>query len=218
MRRSLVTEAITSLLLCLAGLSCASTPDMGVPKRNAATPEVQIENVEALGIYRAADVRGVAGTMRFYFAAGGTCEALLHEGRAAFYLPEGRFGRLAANRAGPRCEPVGVASLAAWRDRLPVRRSRYLQPREKATLRPAGSAPGVILARGSFPLAIELLMPHYEDLVAVLPDDPTCRAILAARTAMLEYWPEGPQPLMLRLRRGEEACPLLGLALPLTLD
>ena len=195
---------------------------LGAPSQPEASPaasrEVRIEAVASAGPYRAADVRGVAGSLRFYFPPGGTCSALVVEGGAALYLPEGRFGSLAGSAAAeaPRCAPVGVASLAAWRDQLPVRRSRYLVPRERATLRRAGSAPGILLARGRLPLAVELRIPDPEDVVAIVPDSPACRSLLAARWGMLEFRPEGPDPLVLGER--EDPCPILGLALPLALE
>ena len=206
--------------LLLGGAICAFGCQGGSPARSpsppSASPRVEIGDVQRVGPYRAADIRGVAGTLRFYFAPGGTCQDLVQEGAAALYLPEGHFGRLAATALAPRCSPVGVASLAAWRDQLPLRRSRYLLPRERATLRPAGSGPGVLLARGAVPLAIELRIPGPEDLVAVLPDTPACRSLLAARSGILEFRPEGPDPLVLEDRTGR--CPIRGLALPLSLE
>ena len=206
------------LALLLAGdPGCRSSPAAAVPvSPPEPSPRVRIADVERVGPYRAADVRGVAGTQRFYFAPGGLCQELVQEGGSALYLPEGRFGSLAATRDGPRCSPVGVAGLAAWRDGLPRRRSRYLQPRERASLRPAGSGPGVILARGALPLAVELRIPGAGDLVAVLPDEAACRSLLAARSGMLEFRPEGPDPLVLRGRDGP--CPIQGLALPLSVE
>jgi hypothetical protein len=153
--------------------------------------------------------------MRFYFAPGGSCRDLIRNGAAALYLPEGRFGSLAAGPGQRRCEPVGVGDLAAWRDRLPVRRSRYLQPREVARFRAAGRADGVILARGNFALALELRIPSPNDIVAVLPDEPACRSLLEAGSGMLEFQSAGPTPLVLRGTGG--SCALLGLALPLAL-
>ena len=180
------------------------------------SPQVRIEDVRRVGPYRTANVRGVAGSQRFYFAPGGICQELVREGGSALYLPEGRFGSLVATLRGPRCSPVGVADLATWRDRLPRRRSRYLQPREPASLRPAGSGPGVILARGALPLAVELRIPGPEDLVAILPDHAACRSLLAARSGMLEFRPEGPEALVLQGPDGR--CPIRGLALPLSLE
>ena len=55
-----------------------------------------------------------------------------------------------------------------------------------------------------------------EDLVAVLPDTPACRSLLAARSGILEFRPEGPDPLVLEDRTGR--CPIRGLALPLSLE
>lgn len=206
----------SGLIWALCAAACHSGPGEPTANPPATSPRVEIHAVSEMGPYAAADVRGVAGTMRFYFAPGGSCRELIQEGAAALYLPEGRFGSLAARADGRRCEPVGVADLAAWRDRLPLRRSRFLQPREIARFRPAGSANRVILVRGSFPLALELRIPNPGDLVAVLPDEPACRSLLAARSGMLEYQSEGPTPLVLRGADG--ACALLGLAIPLALN
>lgn len=202
-------------LLALGLLGCAAAPVALEPAAPEPSPRVRLVEGVPVGPYRVADVRGVAGSQRFYFAPGGTCGELLGEG-AAFYLPEGRFGSLVARADGPRCAPVGVADLESWRDGLPQRRSRYLVPREPATLRPAGTAPGLLLVRGSLPLAIELRIPGPGDLVAVVPDDPACRSLLAARSGMLEYRSQGPDPLVLRGREGP--CPIRGLALPLSLE
>ncbi len=212
-------RAGTVLVLAVCAASCQTTP--GASEHDsanlpAATPRVEIRELSQVGPYLAADVHGAAGTMRFYFATGGSCRAVLQEAASAFYLPQGRFGSLATPAEEGRCEPVGVADLAAWRDRLPRRRSRFLQPREIARFRPAGSGAGVLLARGAFPLAIELLFPNPEDLVAVLPALPACHALLAARSGILEFLAEGPEPLLLRGTAG--VCPVHGLAVPLALD
>ena len=181
-----------------------------------ASPWVEVGSASSLGPYLVADVGGVGGTHRFLFAPGGSCRELLGAPGRALYLPEGRFGSLARTETAPRCAPVGVMSLDRWRDQLPRRRSRYLQPEVDARFRPAGSGPGTLLARGHVPLAIELLIPNPEDVVALLPDTPSCREALANKGGTIAYFAEGPDVLV--LTDPEPPCPIRGLALPLTLE
>ena len=202
-------------LLSAAASGCVGTaPDSEASR--AASPWVEIGPASRLGPYLAADVRGVNSTHRFLFAPGGPCGVLLASPGRALYLPEGRFGSLAESPEAPRCGPVGVLSLARWRDQLPRRRSRYLSPEVDARFRPAGSGPETLLVRGHIPLAIELLFPDPEDVIAVLPDTPACREAMAERGGTIAYLAEGPDVLV--LTDPEPPCPIRGLALPLTLE
>lgn len=207
--------APTLLLLtafCGAAVACSGGPPPTPPE--APPQQVDISPSDRLGPYLAATVTGRAGSHRFLFAPSAACRSVLSSGTRVSYLPEGRFGTLRGPAGPATCEPVGVNGLAAWRDQLPQRRSQYLQPREQARLRPAGRGPGVLLARGSLPLALELRFPSPEDIVAVLPDSLGCRALLSSGSGMLEYRARGPEVLVFP----DEGCPVLGLARPLALD
>jgi hypothetical protein len=114
------------------------------------------------------------------------------------------------------CDATGITELAAWRDRLPPRRSELLVPTESAELRLLlATESGELLAVGKLPLALELRWPTPLDVVALLPDTPACRAHLARGRTTMEFRARGEHPLVLRGRL--EPCPILGLAEPIYL-
>ncbi len=203
-------------VLCLLALACASTdgPSQQAPPRPDRT-RVTLESVHAVGPYLEAIVVGARGRFRFFFPASPDCTALIREGGEARYLRDGPFG-VVRNDAGVRCEPVGVADLAPWRDLQQRRRSRFLMPRELAEFRPLHEGGEQLLVRGRFPLALELRWPDPMDAVAVLPGSAACRALVAERRATLEFHATGPEVLLLEGDSG--LCPITGLALPLDVD
>jgi len=191
---------------------CAVSREAAAP--TAASHRVRVERVVALGPYLGAGLVGPGGTVRFYFPPSSVCRRLLREGAGGVFVPTAFFGVLTAAGEAAGCEPVGVEGLSVWRDRLPQRRSRYLLPRETAHFRPAGRADGMLLARGRFPLAVELRFPNPDDVVAVLPATAACRSLLAAGSGMLEFRSEGEEALLFP----DSGCPVRGLARPLALE
>ena len=194
---------------CQAPPPPAAAPAITDPHR------VQVIDGGEFGPYRTVTLVGGGGRHELFLPPSAPCRAIAAGGEARFE-PEGPLGTLWAPPA--RCEPVGVGSLARWRDGLGQRRSPYLQPRETARFRLAHEDRGraLLLLRGSFPVALELRWPAPTDAVVVVPDSPACRRIAERGEADLTFHAMGAEPLV--LGEGAERCAILGLAHPLTLD
>lgn len=175
---------------------------------------MEISEVEEIGPYRAATLTGRKGSWRLYFPRVGACETLVQAGVQIIYRFEGPFGVLRSDE-GRSCSPVGVGSLAAWRDEQPRRRSQYLVPREQARFTVLHQGDAFLLLRGAFPLSLEIRWPEPMDSVAVLPATPACLALLERSKATLEFHATGEEVLVLESKAG--VCPIVGLALPLEL-
>ncbi len=151
------------------------------------------------------------GERRFFFPASEACKGALVEGSSALYRAVGPFGQF-KDLSGQRCDPVGVASLVAWRDARAYRRDPFHAPRVQAEYHTVFENERVLLARGRFPLALEMRWPEPMDSVAVMPADPTCRAALAQGEATMEYHGSGPDVFILEVDEGQ--CPIVGFAIP----
>jgi len=171
-----------------------------------------VQDLAAIGPYLAATLSGPRGTWRFFFPSGSPCEALLNGTGVLWYRMRGTFGML-QGESGARCEPVGIGSLAYWRDAQPRKRESHLAPRVEAAFEPLQRGPGPVLLRGRFPLALEIHWPLPMDTVAVLPDIPACRDQLLRSTATMEFHAQGPEVFVLNGERG--SCPIEGFAAPL---
>lgn len=224
------------LALLAFGLACASSSpatDAGAAAEPAASTEsadaepakppkphrteVEVRDVREVGPYVAATLAGRDRAFHFFFPVSTSCDALIHEGNRARYLPEGTFGQVRGEQ-GERCSPVGVGELPFWRDFQPRRRSAYLAPREQAEFHTIHEGDEFLLVRGRFPLSVELRWPEPMDAVAFLPPTEACRAQLDAGKTTMEFRARGPEALVLEGQRGAETCPIRGLALPLGLD
>ncbi len=141
------------------------------------------------------------------------CARMLRPEASLVYRKQGNFGRF--EHDGEQCDPVGVGSLAAWRDRQPRGASGgSLIPRRAARFREIDRDESVVLVRGRFPLAGRVGVPNGQDVVALLPNEPVCARAIETGTASLEFFPTGRQAL--RLVGDRASCPVLALALPLT--
>jgi hypothetical protein len=197
----------------IAGLAAACASGLPAPGPTAHPRDrVEISEVAEVGPYLDATLTGEASRHRFFFPASGDCRKLLVEGGEARYGIVGPFGRLRDDE-GAFCDPVGVGSLAVWRDALPRRRSRYLVPRVQAVFRPVLEEGELLLVRGRFPLTLEIRWPEPMDSVAVLPDVAPCRALLREPSATLEFHAQGAEVFVLVGTGGR--CPVLGFAIPL---
>jgi hypothetical protein len=171
--------------------------------------------VREIGAYLEAHLETRGGPSGLLFVADEACRALLQPGAEVRVEPEKPFARLTGRGVSP-CDATGITELAAWRDRLPPRRSELLVPTESAELRLLlATESGELLAVGKLPLALELRWPTPLDVVALLPDTPACRAHLARGRTTMEFRARGEHPLVLRGRL--EPCPILGLAEPIYL-
>jgi hypothetical protein len=208
---------IRSLSLLLLSLSCAQAREAGEGVAQGLNPfgstDVSVLSVRRYGPYLAADIRGRGAQLSMLApAADPSCQALLRPESSFTYRKYGVFGRF--ERDGTLCDPVGVASLAAWRDRQPRANTRG-QPVPRATARfgELGRDGGVALVRGRFPLANYVGIPAGFDLVALIPDVDECREPLARGEASLEFVPAGREAF--RLVGSKGPCSVLGFAMPL---
>ncbi len=178
-----------------------------------AASEVSILRLDRHGPYLVAEFRsGRALLTMLAPASDETCARMLRPEASLVYRKHGNFGRF--EHDGDHCDPVGVGSLAAWRDRQPRGASGGgLIPRRTARFREIGRDESVVLVRGRFPLAGRVGVPNGQDVVALLPNEPVCARSIETGTASLEFFPTGRQAL--RLVGERASCPVLALALPL---
>jgi hypothetical protein len=207
-------SSIRPLVMACALLACAPTmekvAEIGHDLHPYATGPAVVVSAQAHGPYLAAALRSERLEMSFLAPASDTCTEVLAPEARVTYAKHGHFGR-ALGEAGA-CDLVGVASLAAWRDR----RARALGPgfpRERASFREIHRDESTILVRGRFPLASRIGVPRGFDLVAMLPASEACEVVVARGETSLEFRDSGPEPF--RLLGDVAACPILGFALPL---
>jgi hypothetical protein len=146
----------------------------------------------------------------FLAPASGTCARVLQPEARLRYAKSGSFGRF--HRDDEICDPVGVASLEQWRDRQPRARGQSIVPRSTARYAVLARDERWIFVRGRFALASKVGIPAGYDLVAMLPDDETCRAAAEKGEASLEFRYAGREPY--RLLVGDRACGVAGFAMP----
>ncbi|MDX1649338.1 MAG: hypothetical protein R3263_05750 [Myxococcota bacterium] len=204
------TAACAGLALACTGPGAPAVD--APPDRAALRGRVVVRHAEPVGPYLDVSFErlGDGSLERFYFPAAPECRALLVPGGEARYRRVGSFGQL-RGEDGAVCAPVGVATLGRWRDLESARRPAR-PPRVLAEYRRVADAGAWLLARGRFPLALEIRWPQPMDSVAVLPALPACRAALAAGRATLEFRADLERPFWLETGAGR--CPIEGFALP----
>ena len=178
-----------------------------------ASSEVSILRLDRHGPYLFVEFRSGRALITILApAADEACARMLRPEASLVYRRAGHFGRF--ERDGEACDPVGVGSLAAWRDRQPRGASGGSPlPRRPARFREIARDEAVVLVRGRFPLAGRVGVPNGHDVVAALPNEAVCVRAIESGTASLEFVPTGRQALRLV---GERApCPVLALAIPL---
>jgi hypothetical protein len=148
--------------------------------------------------------------MQFLAPASEACLQVLAPEAQVRYAKSGVFGRF--TRDGTSCDPIGVASLAAWRDSLPRAPGKPV-PRAAAFFTLLQEDPELIFLRGRFPLASRVNIPGGWDLVAVLPNSGVCSGLATRTDASLEYRVAGPEPFV--LLNDSQLCPVLGFATPI---
>ncbi len=175
-----------------------------------ATTDALVLGVSTHGAYLLVSLAGPLAELRFFAPATEACRQVLAPDARVNYGKSGVFGRF--RRDDAICDPVGVASLAAWRDRQP-RRLGPPVPRATAYYRLVQQDPELIFLRGRFPLASRVNIPGGYDLVAVLPNTEPCVAVAAQGEASLEFRVAGPEPF--QMLAGGPICDVFGFALPL---
>jgi hypothetical protein len=195
---------------------CASARDAASDAAYVLNPvgaaDVSVQSVSALGPYLLVEVVGRREQLRLLAPASPECQRMLQPEAMLRYQKAGLFGRL--QRDGERCDPVGVASLEAWRNRQPRRRTgAQVVPRGTARFTLVDETAQHLLVRGRFPLASRIGIPAGFDLVAVLPANDVCRTAAARGEASIEFRPAGRVPF--RLLVSGESCVIEGFAQPL---
>jgi hypothetical protein len=207
--------AIVCALLALSACSGAKNAGRYAEQRlnPFAATRVALLSVDRLGPFLVVEFRNRGNVLTFYAPADDeACIQLLRPEASVTYRKHGNFGRF--EDGDLRCDPVGVGSLAAWRDRRPRdRRSGSIIPRASVQFREIGREDDVALVRGRFPLASRVGVPSGFDLIAFLPlDVPACERPLARGVGSMEFVPTGRQAIRIV---GEGApCPVLGFAMP----
>lgn len=180
----------------------------GLPGARAAA---ELSLVKERGDYL--DVRMESGgfSYRFFLPADEACRAMLVDGQAVTYANVGPFGRLQAGDTV--CDPVGVLSLAAWRDRGPRRSRSEVIPRSRADLDERIYVDDdLTLVRGRYRLAGLIGFVGGADSIAVIPSVPECRDLAIPGTASMEFRDVGEKPYV--LVEGGRLCPVIGFVQP----
>ena len=175
-----------------------------------ATTDVLVLGVSQHGPYLLASLAGPMADLRFFAPATRACLQVLAPDTRVNYGKSGQFGRF--RRDDQICDPIGIASLAAWRDTQPRRRGPPV-PRATAYYHVAQQDPELIFLRGRFPLASRVFISGGYDIVAVLPNVAACAAVAEQGATSLEFRAAGPEAF--RLLAGDQSCDVLGFALPL---
>ena len=198
-------------LLVLALVGCRGPVGKQLaPRLPGARTAVEVTNVTARGAYLDAVLLAETFRLRFFFPANEVCERVLRAEDIAEYRSRGPLGQLQSGEL--ICEPVGIASLAAWRDRRP-RRSGSPVPRATARFEVIWADEEITLVRGRFPLAGQIGWTGGDDSIAVIPRTEACRDPIARGVASLEFYRRGPKVYELVSDAG--LCPVIGFVLPL---
>jgi hypothetical protein len=146
---------------------------------------------------------------RFFTAATDPCKSMLHAEAVVAYVNLGPLGQFQAG--GATCIPAGIGSLAAWRDSRPRPQVGPL-PSKQANYTLEYQDPDVAMVRGRIPLLGLIAWPGMGDTLIVLPQSPTCQALIPAGVATIQYRDTGPAPYVLLDNRSQ--CEVAGLIQP----
>ncbi len=204
---------LCALSAALLFVACAKTKEVGRDIAHELNPvaasDVTVVQVGRRGPYLLAAVHGPRIDLNFLAPTTPVCARILAPEATSSYARHGLFGRF--SKDGETCDPVGIASLAAWRDRQPRARGRPL-PRGTARYDVLAQYDDVTLLRGQFPLTNRVGIPSGYDIVALVPSSEACQPLFERGEASIEFRDAGRMPFRLVARRG--SCPILGFALP----
>jgi hypothetical protein len=200
----------TALYVAMAaGLVAACSKDQlvvasGLPLGSASTRlSLNAERGDWLDV----DVETGGRSYRFFLPDSEACRLLFKSEAAVRYANSGSFGRLATDETA--CDPSGILSLAAWRDRGPRNPRADVIPRSRSEFREVVyDDADMSLVRGRFLLAREIGFVGGGDSIAVIPKLPECAGLLSQREASMEFRVAGKTPYV--LINGTERCPVLG--------
>lgn len=213
------SSAVALLVAALSAAGCTTETRTAASEAGAAvgvpTPvSAQVTLLAERGPYLDAAVDTRRSKLRFFFPQTDTCRQVLTGPGEATYTSTGPYGRV--RRGDQYCDPVGLLSLRAWRDRRPRQTSRGGSPvpRDTARFEVIFSDEDLFMARGRFRLSALVGWPGGADTIAVFPNSEVCDGILQREIATMEYRDSGPLPLVLLHNR--ERCPFLGFAMTKT--
>ncbi len=161
------------------------------------------------------DVSLSPGSLRFFFPNDDVCRGILRRNAEVVYLKRGPLGEV-KNHAGERCEPVGIASLRAWRDRSFRPRTETPVPRSHATFEVVHRDGELAYARGRFFLASLVGWTNVDDTIALLPDTQGCQKPIESGIGSMEFRYSGKVPY--RIVAGGEDCPIVGFVRPVAAE
>lgn len=203
-------------LLVLAGTACV--PIRGAPA-NPFVPETRfVTSVTERGGYLDARLSG-SPDLRFLFPSGPACAAVLKPEARVEYSARGRYGELnPVDPDGGPCIPMGVADLEVWRNKGPrptvFGATTSPLPRRPARFQEIWRDDAEIFLRGRWPLASWIGFGRADDLVAVVPNTGTCRALIADGEATMEYRYTGA-PAYALMVKPPGTCPIRAFAIPM---
>ncbi len=210
MTRSRTVAGILALALAL--VAGCTTDEF---KRQAAVPGTStLGGIEFHGEraqYLDATVTTGGTSYRFFLPRTEVCRAVVDAGTGGEpvrYRNLGPFGRVEVGEQS--CDPVGILSLVAWRNRRPRPQTRAAIPRDQATYQVYHRDDEIALARGRFRLTSLIGLPGGVDYVAVIPVEERCERVLESTVASIEFRSSGPMPFA--LLGGSRPCPVLGFA------
>ena len=197
------------ILLAAAALVVGCSKDRlvvesGLPLGSAGT---QLSLNAERGDYLDVNVRTGSKEYRFFLPDSDACRMLFESEAAVRYSNAGSFGRLATSETS--CDPNGILSLTAWRDRRPRNPRADMIPRSRSELREVVyEDTDLTLVRGRFLLAREIGYVGGADSIVVIPKVPECTGLPEAGEASMEFRVAGKLPYV--LINGGKRCPVLG--------
>jgi hypothetical protein len=201
----------TPILIAIAAIACSTDSvvmQTGLPGASAnAALELVAERGDML------DVVMTSGGMRYRFLLPDdeTCRSLFAGEPRVTYSNTGSFGTLHAGESS--CAPVGILSLAEWRDRRPRNPRDAVIPRSQAQLRERVYLDeDVVFIRGRFLLASQVGFLGGGDCIAVIPNVPECQGLTVPGIASMEFRAAGKRPFS--LINSDRLCPVIGFAQP----
>jgi hypothetical protein len=168
-----------------------------------------VDSVVQRGSYLDVNVTSGGSTQRYFAPDSEPCRSVLRAEAAVDYVALGPLGQFQSGDL--ECDPVGIGSLAKWRDQrprpqvgpLPARQASYKVDYQDADL---------AMLRGRFPLLGLIGWPGLGDTLVVLPKTEPCQALLQRGVATIEYRVAGPDPYV--LFDGDQRCAIQGLIQP----
>ena len=186
-----------------AGLSgCANIPGMATSST--------VQSVVERGPYLDVEISQRGSTWRYFAPAKEPCLGLLKAEAAIEYVSLGPLGQFQSGQVV--CDPVGIGSLAKWRDQRPRPQVGPL-PARQADYKIEYEDKDVAMLRGRFPLLGLIAWPGMGDTLVVLPQTPPCQPLMKQGSATIEYRVAGPDPYV--LLDGDKRCPIQGLIQPI---